>query len=595
MRKTISFILIFLISLSTFVLFTGCKDREESPKYDVNIDLTPIVKPDGLPDYSLEIEWFDQEGSNTSFVKNKPVMILFNGYSEYDRKESFTLPQDIYGVGNTEVISSSISATFNRNISYYWKKLVPQFNVGVFHYENFVDDEFNNINSKIYNSSKCSFKKDGDTFEICNFNLTQAFITAWKKIIDANFLTGGDGMSLMEVRFIGNSVGANLAVSCADYLYAGFEQGQIPSSYVPNRITLLNPWLSNDEDFSTKIDFRNDEVLNSALSYNEKRIKELANNGIVFELIEGDPFFSKSYTKIYDGCTEILFGETVTTVWGQGVDTNLYDSIKSTVAYLNFSETYSTHYTDLYKKYDRAVLDWYLYTAGGSDSSSITTLRGGFKPVYDTWGHPSVTHNSYTESTTNGYSMKYGISAWTPTIYLRAVRGVEYSMKIYQSNPDEITDYVLTKFQSEARQMSNLTMENGFFICGYIYQSDISSEYVDLSIGSGISNYTFSITATPEEDYSPSLQQQVFSVTTERDGFYKCLLSSELYACTLKIEMSSPSPDHTFFPEEDVKTGNIWTLCDVNSVGRQGISATMFGTDASNFFIMIRNCGFKKK
>ncbi len=591
MRKLILIILIATLTLGVSFYLVGCKEKEEPVDYDVTVNLEQIVKPSNLPDYSLGIEWFDQNGQTTSFVKNKPVMILFNGYSEYDREESLTLPEEIYGPANTQVISTSIATTFNRNLSFYWNKLVLQYNVGVFHYENFADDTDYNINSKIYDATKCTYKIGEDDIQQASFNLTEAFISAWKSVIDAESLTGSDGNSILEVRFIGNSVGANLALSCADYLYAAFEQNLIPATYAPKRITLTNPWLSNDEDISTKISFRKAQILNSALIYNEKRIVELARKGVVFELIEGDPTFYNSYENIYDGClAEIIVNNVSTPIWESGVDTNLYDSIKSNVAYLNFSETYSTKYPDSYKNYNRAVLDWYLYTAGGSDSSSITTLRAGFKPVYDTWGHPSVTHNSYTESTTNGYSMKYGISAWTPTIYMRAVRGVEYSMKVYSSSGS--TDHVLVKYQAEARQMSNLDMENGFFVCGYIYESSDLTTYVDLRPGAGFSGYTFSIVATPEEEYSTI--EQVFVVTTEEDGFYKCILNEDLYACTIKINLVSPSPDYSFFPSTDIISGNIWTLCDVNSVGREGITANMFGTENSNFFILIRNCGFLK-
>lgn len=586
MRKLL-FIILFIIFLFSTAIFSGCKPTDEAETFDLDIDLDSIQKPVDLPEYSLEIEWFDSNGDTTSFVKNKPVMILFNGYSEYSRKESLTLPEDIYGP-SSPVVSSGISANLKRDLSYYWRKLVPQFNVGVFHYENFADDATNILNSKIYQSSACSYKIDGDVISSVEFNLTEAFFSAWKKVIDQNLLTGSDGMSILEVRFIGNSVGANLAISCADYIFAAYEQNLIPSFYVPNRLTLTNPWFSNDVDSLTTVDFRKDVSINSALKYNEQRIRELAQKGVVFEIIEGDPYFYSSYSNKYDGCTELIFGENTKLVWEDGEDTDLYDSIKSNSAYLTFTETFSTQYSDSYKKYDRAILDWYLYSAGGSDSSSITTLRAGFKPVYDSWGHPSVTHNSYTESTTNGYSMKYGISAWTPTTYIRAVRGVEYTMKIYNSAGS--TDNVMTKFQSEARQMSNMTMVNGFFICGYIYQSDISGSFVDLRPGKGLSSYTFGIVATPDEEYSTT--EQIFTVKTEEDGFYKCMLNEDLYACNIRINLVAPSPTHQFYPEEDIKTGNVWELSDVNSIGRDGISATMYGTENSNFYIMIRNCGF---
>lgn len=597
MRKiSLFFLVIIFILILSLTIFACNKPKEKTHNYSVIIDENIIKRPSDLQGKALEIEWFDEDGNTTAFKPNRPTVILFNGYSEFNRKENLTLPTELYDYNeNKDIVSSTLGTKLKLNLSYYWKKL-GNFNIGVFHYENFADEEnMAVINSKIYDKSLSTYKVNATTTVKASFNLTHAFYSAWKKdIVDKKLLSNDDAPdNLQEIRFIGNSIGANMAVSCADYLYAAMEQNIISATYVPNRLTLTNPWLSNDEDFKTKVNFRKDEVISSALSYNNSRIKELADKGVVFEIVEGDSNFANSYEKIYDGCLNVSTEGKSSLLWGDGTDTNLYDEIKEKVAYLTFSETYSSKFTDQYKKYDRAVLDWYLYTAGGSDNTSITTQRAGFIPVYDSYGHPSVTHYAGSDGRSSGYSLKYGLSAWTPTTYTRAMRGVEYSMKLfssYSSQPSE--DYIMTSFQAEAKQMSNLTMESGFFICGYIYNSLDKSEFVNLRPDAQMGGYTFSISVSPDKTEFPELSDQVFSVTTEKDGFYKCNLNLKLVGSTAKITMSAPSHKFKFFDSNDLSKGNLWQICDKNVIGREGITKTMFGTKDSNFYIAIFNCGF---
>jgi len=329
------------------------------------------------------------------------------------------------------------------------------------------------------------------------------------------------------------------------------------------------------------VTFRKNAGLESALAYNAKRIKELANKGVVFELIENDLDYFNSYDNIYDGYMAIEHNGSIIYSKGAGLDTDLYEEIKKQVAYLTLKETFSTKYTPEYAKYDRATLDWYLYTAGGSDVD-ISDRGEGLVPVYDSRGHASVL-------TGGNFSLKYGISAWTSTVYTRAMRGVEYKMQTINGN--NYTDYTMTSFQAEANQVSNLNMENGFFVCGYIYNSKDSSIFVNLRPDAQIAGYNFAIVATPEGGGDA----QVFNITTESDGFYKCLLNERLYGCTININLGVPSEKYRFLPKDELATGNAWQVCNKNSIGRDGVSRTMSGTAESNFYVEIRNAGFVKE
>lgn len=585
MRNFVKLILMMLLIVGIVLMVVACKPtyEQEKKEFDVNINTVELAIPLDLEDYSLKIEWFDKTGQVAEFNKNKPTVVIFNGFSEYNRRETLTLSSEVYNK-TSGVISSSIADKLNLNMPYYWNKLVDGYNVGVFHYENFADEEeLSSVNSKIYDSGLNTYKNKDGNVKSGKFNLTEAFYSIWKKsVVDKNMLSNATYNHLQEVRFIGNSIGANLAISCADYLYAAYEQNLISATYVPNRVTLTSPWFSNTVDEETKVTFRKNIALGSALAYNENRIKELAQKGVVFELIENDSEYFNSYDNIYDGYLTIEHEGKFIYSPGNGRDVNLYKEIKSQVAYLTLKETFSTKYADTYKKYDRAALDWYLYTAGGSDITGISDRGEGLVPVYDSRGHASV-------SITGNFSLKYGISAWTSTVYTRAMRGVEYNMQTINSNT--YTDYTMTSFQSEANQVSNLDMTNGYFICGYIYHSKDESEFVNLRPDAHIAGYNFTIVAIPEN----GSDSQVFNVTTYSDGFYKCMLNESLYGCKININLVVPSENYRFLPKEEVATGNQWQVCDKNSIGRDGVSRSMSADENSNFYIEIRNAGFVKE
>ena len=67
---------------------------------------------------------------------------------------------------------------------HYWNKLVDGYNVGVFHYENFADEEeLSSVNSKIYDSGLNTYKNKDGNVKSGKFNLTEAFYSIWKKSV----------------------------------------------------------------------------------------------------------------------------------------------------------------------------------------------------------------------------------------------------------------------------------------------------------------------------------------------------------------------------------------------------------------------------
>ena len=233
----------------------------------------------------------------------------------------------------------------------------------------------------------------------------------------------------------------------ADYLNALYEQQKIPAVYLANRIDLLNPYLSHT-GINTVVDYREQTTVGSQLKYSSELIVKLASQGVVFDLVEGREKYYEYDNTNYSGIEVTTSDGKVSVTFLDTGDSAHYLDIKENVAYLNFKETFSTKtsYAQAFDNAslaaDRAVLDWYLYTVNGSDYTSVGK-QGNAHPMLDGYNRTGVTSGTSV--------VKYGVSAWTPTVYLRAVRGVEYKQARYTSSTESA--YTLSDFQAENFQV----------------------------------------------------------------------------------------------------------------------------------------------
>ncbi len=575
------FVLILLIAVIAACcgLLIACKDDEDNgPEVgSYKVRVPSVTAPEGLPEHALTIEWLDSEGNATEFIRNRPTVIIFPGTGDYDDKFTTNLDPDVY---STSGVLSSSATNFHTSLSHYWTRNF--FNIGVFHYENFADDTYQNVNSKIYSASRMTYiKQDGSSVtSAASFNLTEAFVAAWLKV-NSEALKGSTDKNMMEVRFTGVNVGANLALSCADYLEEMYNAGLIGSEYIPNRIDILNPYFANTGD-STIVDYREQTTLGSALTYNSAIVEKLAGYGVVMDMVESDEHFYSSYGENYTGIEEQTDG----VVWTEEGDSGAYLRIKRNVAYLEFREAFSSKYPSTYiaEAYaaDTAVLHWFLYTVNGSDSSSVSAQTGtNQKAMLDGLNMTGVITST---------SVKYGVSAWTPTVYLRAVRGVTYEMKRYNSSTsatEKFSAYTMTGFQAEAYQVSDLTMDKMYSVCGYIYVSDDeNSPFVDLRRDHLLGGVTVTLVATKSD--SPTRN---FTVTTSSDGFYMCNIGRENLGYTVAVTVEKPSNRYATLATTNTSNNNFANVNRNSILTDSGASVTMNSTDNTNFFVAIYNGG----
>ena len=568
MKKFLLVSLLVLSILATTVCLIACNPdgEDEKPFVAPSFDFT---LPEDLPDYALTIEWIGSNGSATNFIPNRPTAIVFNGVTEYNRKEGINLDAELY---NSSVIGSSI--TLERT-SYLWYR--HGWNIGVFHYENFADDTNANVTNKVFNSTTMTYvNESGATITATpDFNLTEAFISTYLKQCTDEGLKNSGGKYLQEVRFIGNGVGATLAVSCAEYLDYLYENGAVGVGYLPDRIDVIDPYFSND-GVATGVDFYEQTTIGSALNFNSKAIVELADKGTVFTLVESDEKFYDSYANRYSGVSVIDDKVTFT----EEGDSALYLDIKEKVAYLNFRETFSTKLPESYQALGRTTLDWFLYTINGSDSSSITSQsETDIRPMIDGYNLTGTGVNT---------SVKYSVSAWTPTIYLRAVRGREYNMKKYSTNTQKITDYTLDRFQAENFQMSNLSMKDAYAVCGYVYLQEDNTYFVNLNRSARIENAIINLTITLED------KSTIVDVTTDKDGFYYYNLGEELLGASVAIVAVTPSKNYDYTTSDATSSSNYKYVNKNMITSASGISTTLSSTKDQNFFLYFASAGFTK-
>ena len=584
MKKLTVLILLIAVIAVCCGLLVACKDDETSDPVagSYKVKVPSVTAPIGLADYALTIEWLDSDGNPTEFIANRPTVIVFPGVGDYDDKFTTNLDPDVY---STAGVLSSSASNFHLKLSYYWTRNF--FNIGVFHYENFADDTYANVNAKIYSASRMTYiKSDGSSVTAApSFNLTEAFVSAWLKV-NSSSLIGSTDKKMMEIRFTGVNVGANLALSCADYLEEMYNAGLIGSEYIPNRVDILNPYFSNVGD-SVVVDYREQTTLGSALTYNSTIVEKLAGYGVVMDMVESDEYFYSSYGENYTGIEEQTDG----VVWSEEGDSGAYLRIKRNVAYLEFRESFSSKYPTTYvsEAYaaDTAVLHWFLYTVNGSDYTSIgAQTYTDQRPVLDGYNMTGVAAST---------SVKYGVSAWTPTVYLRAMRGVTYEMKRYNSSSSatsKFSDYTMTGFQAESYQVSDLTMEKMYSVCGYIYVSDDeNSPFVDLRRDHLLSGVTVTLVAKESNGDGPTRN---FTVTTSSDGFYMCNIGRENLGYTVAVSVEKPSNRYATLTTTNENTSNYLNVTRNSIFADSGASVTMNSTDNTNFFVAIYNGGLLK-
>ena len=138
----------------------------------------------------------------------------------------------------------------------------------------------------------------------------------------------------------------------------------------------------------------------------------------------------------------------------------------------------------------------------------------------------------------NSRANVFGISAWTPTAYTRALRGMTFTMKEskYESGKGYVYyDYTMRRLRAEPYQYCVLTET---VIAGYIYDSLDRSAYVNLSPAAAVAGVTVTLAVDLDNDGDG---EQFLTAKTDASGWYSIALPKNYYGKTIRISTEMPS------------------------------------------------------
>lgn len=545
LKKSIVFILLIGVILSSLTLF-ACNKKES--KLEI-LDLEKLEYLDEIQkNGDLVFEWL------RPYNNLRPTLVVFHGEWLDNSENSFSLSLDAneytkYDVNTNPTnyvvqknISGYLDNGLNRDLDYYWLT-VAQYNVAVFHWESFADDDTEGISSKLYTVPKMRYRKSDGTYETVRVpKVGLASIVASLYIKEMQDKANGK-----EIRFVGNGIGANLALSVSDLLTTFYTNQLIKSDYLPQRLALCDPYMQNT-DMHLDIPWdKNIDTKNGTMSMVNDMLNKVTNVGTVCEMIENKEMslYKQEVVDEEGVVSEVeLYKETYAydVKRKSAAIESLFEDVKSKVAYLEISQNYSLKFSDNYKKYKRIALDWYLYSIIGSDDKNV-----GYPSSAETtssncnWGTRSTRpmindrkkNNDGTSSTGSNRGFNYSVSAWTPTVYTRALKGISFTQKKSSSNAGSnihnvqlynYTEYIMENFCSENYQKSD--QEDYTLICGYIYFDQDGDSYINDGIDKGIANATINFDIQPQKTGSLGTRAN-FNVVADQNGFYVIRLNDK--------------------------------------------------------------------
>lgn len=594
--QLISYTSLLLIFSLVIVLLVDLKPPKTSIK---DTEIVTLNKIENIPEESLYIEWLGNKGFNA----NERTMILIHGEmpNNYDKKFSMVLNNTdyVYYTDNRNNYNIEIDVDVERELYQYW--LEQDYNVGIFHFEKFADDSMEKLSQKLFNSISMRYKTDNGyvNSKIPNYSLTEILAATFLKEIPQEAYGN-------EIRLIGNGIGANLALSLSDYLYAYYEKGVVKQEVLPHRVSLIDPYLSN-EAFNNNIKWRNLDAKQSMLQITENMLEYTTNQGLVVEIVENVEVTAEyengvSVERLKSPYEYKLFDE----------EDELSESIKEKVAYLLLRQKYSWEYSSDYRLQNRAGLDWYLYSINGSDDSMIGSPEYS-SPSYESsscnWGRNSTRPmlNNRDISNNSSAGKNYAISAWTETVWIRALRGIEFRMKQrvgqqLQDNKTELVkdihdqfiysykDYSLSRFRSENYQLA-MNM-NRTVIAGYIWNDKNEDRIMNDGLGSHLEGLEVRVTITDTLSSGESVTLVSETVFTSKDGFYLVRLHNS-FKKTLTVDVTVIPPSSAYHIQ--VAATSTYHVADLTkhsfNKNKKAITVSKYYGNA----VTIANCGLVVK
>lgn len=532
LKHIVTLLLVIAISCTIFV---GCKDDEEP---EAPLSLIDTAQLANVPDGQLYIEWL------ANYKSDKPTVIYVHGEMKgcYDKKASLLLDTESYVMKDTSdtnkaynVDDSSYVATYEngRDLSTFWKRM--GYNVGIFHYEAFADDELGTLTKKIFSKADMRYKKTADSYEanaIPSCSLTE--------ILAARIAEAIPDDASNSLRLVGNGIGADLALSATDYLYTLYKNGSVTARNLPERLAFVDPYLTA-EKMPSGFNWREMNTDDGLLSMINDMMKHTTDMGLVAEMVESVEIGSETIKSETEGEDDKVV-ETLTYAYNTAFS-DMQKAIKNQIientAYLLLREQYSSSFTAAYKEQNRAGVDWYLASVNGSDFSSAgypttTSTSNRYTSSYSNWG-PYDTRpmlNDYSRSKASYYAgNSYSVSAWTPSSWTRGLRGIRFAMQKAKSTTSSTTTekdaHGNTIYQYEAYLLARFAVENyqvatnlsKTLIGGYVFADANEDRIFNEGIGAGIAGVTVNGQLS-KKTTSSNVSLFNKNITTDSDGFY---------------------------------------------------------------------------
>lgn len=623
-------VLIVALVLSLTLVFT-LRDRGSEDKLPSMIKASSIAYLDEIQDKeNLYFEWL------RPYSSQKPTAIIIHGETTGKGTEKFTMDLDAAEYTFKKSNESTTDYVVAENIGYkaqglnlalsnYWLS-VSGWNVAVFHWERFADEENpEDLLSKLFSVPKMRYS-DGnggyETTRVPRNSLTEVFVSLYLEEMK-------EKLSGNEIRFIGNGVGADLALSAAHYMALYVNDGQIEKNYLPLRMALCDPYLSVDNMFlaSDKIPWAEISTTEGMMSVANEMLSVVAGYGAAVEMIESKEISTRQV--IVDGST------TTQNVAKYAYDIEksekaevVFKKLKEKLTYLEFRESYSVKFSDEYMKLKRIALDWYLYSIIGSDDSGNAgnTYASGyprslsdFQTYYNYSGFnwaPNETrplmnnrqlNNDSSSTAPSSRGRNFGLSAWTPTVYTRALRGISFSMQKYLTKTTKTTvhgnsvftfsDYTMPLFRSENFQLSD--QSDYTLVCGYVYADTNGDSFMNDGYN-GIADAFITVNITTGSGDSTKKVSSFF-VTTDSTGFYVIRLNDKVvdsegnasksgyaFSTSHTITLDFVPNSHNYYQIASAVSGVSYVTMNGHNFNKYNASVTMSSYYANA--ITISNC-----
>ena len=623
-----------LLCISLCAALAGCKEKtNEKTELIKSSDIAYLdeIKESG----NLTFEWLKP------YSASKPTAIIMPGESD-GRKFSMTLDDKEYTF-KSELLTTGYTVEkgigykaqgLNLDLSYYWLN-VSEWNVAIFHWESFaVENKPEDVVAKFYSLPKMRYYKGEGSYEttkVPHNNLTEITASLYyeemKKCYGDTLKGAVNGK---EIRFIGNGVGADLALSVASYLNAVSAGGSIDKNYLPTRIALCDPYMSIEDMHmpDNKLPWTGISTTDGMIKVVDGLLTEVTDYGAVVEMIETEEVKTEIVDNNGQSDTKKTYSYAYNIEKSEKAEES-YKSIKNKVAHLTLSESYSVRFSEEYKSLKRTALDWYLYsivgsddadnTAGGEYSIGYPKNLGDFQTYYTydgfNWGknmtRPIMNNRALNNDSNSGIARSrgknFGVSAWTPTVYTRALKGITFTLQkkaiknsigtdIHGNYKYSMADYVMPYFRSENFQKSN--QENYTLICGYVY-TDVNKDGFINDGFAGLADAKLNVKVTTGDKTTTVVAE--FSVNADKNGFYvikfddktkdsEGALSKAGYSFSTehKVEISFVPTSHDYYGIADVTSGIYYDTVGGHNFKEFTTTVTMNGYYADA--ITVANC-----